>query len=82
MDKLYLALANGRRELQGLGPLPTPPELRDTKDDVIYTLRHVIPACRETRAYQRGEGKDFLDHWQNSELEKLNALDKGGQSDE
>jgi hypothetical protein len=76
-DRLYFEVENGRRALQGLDPLPTPPGLEDTRDDILHTLRTTIPHYRADRGWKHGEGREFLDRWQDELLEKLNELDKG-----
>lgn len=76
-DRLYFETENGRRELDGLDPLPTPAHLEDTREDILHTLRHVIPRYRQSLGYQHGAGKEFLAQWQDELLEKLAALPKG-----
>ena len=77
MDKLLHALENARRELDGLDPLPTPPELAETKDDVLHTLGETIPHYRARGGYSHGDGAEFLREWEDCALEKLAELQKG-----
>jgi hypothetical protein len=77
MDRLYHALENARRELDGLDPLPTPLQLEGTKDDILHTLRHVIPHYRARGGYSHGHGAEFLCEWEDCTLEKLAELQKG-----
>jgi hypothetical protein len=78
MDRLYHVLENGRRELQGLDPLP-PPEVspEDTREDILHTLTTTIPHYRARGGWYSGEGAEFLAEWENRELEKLSELEKG-----
>jgi hypothetical protein len=75
MDRMYHVLANARRELSGLDPLPTPPELEDTREDILRTLRTTIPHYR--RHWRHGQGAKLLRLWEDTALEKLSELDKG-----
>jgi hypothetical protein len=76
-DRLYHVMENARRDLDGREPLPTPPELEDTREDILDTLRTVIPHYRASGGWKYGEGREFLDRWQDEQLEKLAELDKG-----
>jgi hypothetical protein len=77
MDRMYHAVANARREIAGLDPLACPPELRETREDVLRTLRETIPHYRQHGGWRYGEGAEFLQAWENRELEKLSELQKG-----
>jgi hypothetical protein len=77
LDKWLHEYENGRRTLQGLEPLPLPPELEDARADVLHTLRHVIPYYRERGGYRDGDGAEFLRRWEDTALEKLSERDKG-----
>ena len=77
MARMYHALANGRRALSGLDPLPTPPELEDMREDILHTLRMVIPHYRQHGGWRHGEGMQFLDEWQDRLLAELGDLERG-----
>jgi hypothetical protein len=79
MDRVYHAIESGRRELAALDPLPTPPELAETKDDILHTLRHVIPHYRARGGYSHGDGAEFLREWEDCTLEKLAELQEGAE---
>ena len=76
MSRLYFERNNARRQLDGLDPLPTPPELRETKDEVVHALKVTLPHYRQSGGWQRGEGKEFLDAWQDRLREKLANLER------
>jgi hypothetical protein len=77
MDRLYFEQNNARRELDGRALLPTPPELEDTREDILDTLSVTLPFYRERGDWTHGEGKELLDAWQDRCLEKLAELEKG-----
>jgi hypothetical protein len=79
MDRMYHTLENGRRELEGRDPLPDLPEapLEDTKTDIMNTLSRTIPHYRQHGGWRRGEGKEFLDRWQDRLLAQLANLESG-----
>jgi len=77
MDRFYHSHENARRELFGLEPLPLPDELRETRAEVLSTLRETIPFYRDRGSWGEGEGAEFLRQWENHELEKLSELQKG-----
>jgi len=77
MDRMYHVLANARRELSGRDPLPTPEELRETREEILDTLSRTIPFYRGRGSWGHGEGKQFLDRWEDDLLEKLNELERG-----
>jgi hypothetical protein len=79
-DRLYHALENGRRSLAGLDPLPMPEELEETREEILDTLGTTIPFYRQHGGWRYGEGKEFMDRWQDRLLEQLTKLDKGDEA--
>jgi hypothetical protein len=73
---------NGRREIQGLEPLPDLPYTEEDRADDRETLEETIPRYRMSPGYQSGDGKAFLDQWERSIRDKLaKAKLKGAQND-
>jgi hypothetical protein len=81
-DRLYFELNNGRRELAGLAPLPTPPELEDSREDVLHSLRVLIPGLRNGLGWKSAEARDILRGWEDHALEQLTKLDKANSTKE
>jgi hypothetical protein len=52
------------REIAGPEPLPDLPYTQEDREDDGRCLAEVIPQYRMSPGYQRGEGKAFLDHWE------------------
>jgi hypothetical protein len=77
MDRMYHSLENGRRELSGRAPLPTPEELRETSEEILDTLATTIPYYRQRGGWRYGEGKEFMDRWQDRLLAQLANLERG-----
>jgi hypothetical protein len=64
LERLLHAHENGRREIQGLEPLP---ELPYTEEDAFEDrrfLEETIPAYRERPGWQSEEAKAVLDRWE------------------
>jgi hypothetical protein len=77
LDRFFKELENIERADVGLPPLPYTEE--DREDD-RRCLREVIPAYRAASpGWQSGEGKAFLDTWEEHIREKLA---KGAQEDD
>lgn len=77
-DRLYHVMENGRRELRGLDPLPTPPDLRETKEDHYHTLRVLIPGLRDGPGWKSDEAQEILRCWEDEALDQLSELDHEG----
>jgi hypothetical protein len=80
-DRSYHEQGNARRELMGLEPEPLPPGLEPTAADIVETLSTTIPHFRRFGSWGYGEGKEFLDAWENTLLEQLSELQRGAKSD-
>jgi hypothetical protein len=76
-DRLYHALENGRRELEGLDPMPMPEELEETREEILDALGTTIPHYRRYPGYQGGDGAEFLAAWEDRLLEQLADLERG-----
>ena len=70
-ERYFHTYENARREIAGLEPLPELPYTEEDRADDMDTLAETIPAYRASPGYQSGEGKAFLDHWEQSLREKL-----------
>jgi hypothetical protein len=71
MERLLDLHENARRELHGLEPLPDLPYTEEDREDDWETLQETIPAYRRSPGYQGGEGKAFLDHWEQEIRDRL-----------
>jgi hypothetical protein len=74
MEKLLRMFDNYRRAEQGLEPLTlmrTPEEAALEVEDLEHTLEATIPSYRECPGWQSGEGREFLDRWEQEATEKL-----------
>ena len=60
-----------RREIEGREPLPDLPYTAEDLEDDRRCLEETIPAYRAEPGYESGEGKDFLDQWEQSIRDKL-----------
>jgi hypothetical protein len=71
-ERYFHAFENGRRELQGLDPLPDLSYTEEDREDDRRCLAEVIPSYRASSpGWQSGEGKAFLDAWEQHIREKL-----------
>jgi hypothetical protein len=71
MERYFHAHENARREIEGREPLPDLPYTDEDREDDRRCLAEVIPAYRTSPGYQHGEGKDFLDQWEQETRERL-----------
>jgi hypothetical protein len=71
MERWFHSYEQARREIQGLEPLPDLPYTEEDRLDDMDTLAETIPAYRASPGYQHGEGKAFLDEWEQSLRDKL-----------
>ena len=71
MEQLLHAHEQARREIEGREPLPDLPYTDEDREDDRRCLEETIPAYRASPGYQSGEGKAFLDHWEQSIRDKL-----------
>jgi hypothetical protein len=71
MERYFHAHENARREIEGREPLPDLPYTDEDREDDRRCLAEVIPAYRTSPGYQSGEGKDFLDQWEQETRERL-----------
>jgi hypothetical protein len=62
---------NARREIEGREPLPDLPRTEEGREVDRRCLEQVIPSYRTSPGYQSGEGKAFLDHWEQCIRDKL-----------
>jgi hypothetical protein len=70
MERLLHLHENARREIEGREPLPELPYTEEDREDDRRCLEEIIPAYRASPGYQSGEGKAFLDHWEQSIRDK------------
>jgi hypothetical protein len=70
-ERYFHTYENARREIHGLEPLPDLPYTEEDREDDRRCLAEVIPAYRTSPGYQHGDGKAFLDHWEQSIKDKL-----------
>jgi hypothetical protein len=71
MERYFHAHENARREIEGREPLPDLPYTDEDREDDRRCLAEVIPAYRTSPGYQHGQGKDFLDQWEQETRERL-----------
>jgi hypothetical protein len=71
MERFFHAHENARREIEGREPLPELPYTEEDRKDDRRCLAEVIPQYRMSPGYQRGEGKAFLEHWEQTTRERL-----------
>jgi hypothetical protein len=71
MERFLHLHENARREIHGLEPLPELPYTDEDREDDIRCLEETIPAYRTSPGYRHGEGKAFLDHWEQTTSERL-----------
>jgi hypothetical protein len=71
MERWLHAHENARREIEGREPLPDLPYTDEDREDDRRCLAETIPAYRTSPGYQHGEGKAFLDEWEQSIRDKL-----------
>jgi hypothetical protein len=71
MERLLHLHENARREIEGREPLPDLPYTDEDREDDRRCLAEVIPAYRTSPGYQHGQGKDFLDQWEQETRERL-----------
>jgi hypothetical protein len=64
LERLLHAHENGRRELNGLEPLPELPYTEEDAFDDRRFLEETIPAYRELPGWQSEEAKAVLDRWE------------------
>jgi hypothetical protein len=81
MEKLLRMHENHRRAERDLETLPlvrTPEEAALDVAHLEHTLAVTIPSYRQGRGYQSGEGREFLDRWEQETREKLEKGDPNG----
>jgi hypothetical protein len=71
MERFLHLHEQARREIHGLEPLPDLPYTDEDREDDRRCLAEVIPAYRTSPGYQHGQGKDFLDQWEQETRERL-----------
>jgi hypothetical protein len=71
MERYLHAHENARREIEEREPLPDLPYTEEDRNDDRRCLAEVIPAYRTSPGYQHGEGKAFLDQWEQTTRERL-----------
>jgi hypothetical protein len=71
MERLLHLHENARREIEGREPLPDLPRTEEGREVDRRCLEQVIPSYRTSPGYQSGEGKAFLDHWEQCIRDKL-----------
>jgi hypothetical protein len=71
MERFLHLHEQARREIHGLEPLPDLPYTDEDREDDRRCLAEIIPAYRMSPGYQHGEGKAFLDHWEQTTRERL-----------
>jgi hypothetical protein len=67
MERLLHAFENARREMEGLALLPDTPY----SDEELREALEVISVYRAEPGYQSGEGRHFLDRWEQATRQKL-----------
>lgn len=77
-ERYFHAFENGRRELQGLEPLPDLPYTEEDREEDRRFLEETIPEYRAGPGWQSEEARDVLDAWQRMIEERLA---KGTQDD-
>jgi hypothetical protein len=81
MERLLHLHENARREMHGLEPLPDLPYTDEDREDDRRLLQETISQYRMSPGYQSGEGKAFLDHWEQETKERLAKAElKGAQN--
>jgi hypothetical protein len=78
MERYFHAHENARREIEGREPLPELPYTDEDREDDRRCLEEIIPRYRSSPGYQSGDGKAFLDQWEQSIRDNLA---KGAQRD-
>ena len=71
MEHLLHTHENARREIEGEEPLPDLPYTEEDRQDDRACLEELIPRYRASPGWQSGEGKDFLDDWEQRTKERL-----------
>jgi len=71
MERFLHLHENASREIAGLEPLPDLPYTQEDREDDRRSLEEVIPSYRASPGYQSGEGKYFLDEWEQATRERL-----------
>jgi hypothetical protein len=70
-ERLFHAFENGRRELDGLEPMPDLDYTEEDRRIDAWWLDEGIPTYRRSGGWRGGEGQRILDLWQEQVEERL-----------